>query len=165
MPSWQEEVKVDDEFGGESAARTAAERSSVVHRRGRQQDPPTTASQRQCLREATRGRCESGARGSDARVCQDQAGKAPLIPLTGPSVNGGTARGVPSDQEAPSQRKRSDGCKSQQSRRRAIRNTLRGNWLGQPRTLTAEQGHGARPQRRGARRRPGRSLETRTHTT
>ena len=30
-----------------------------------------------------------------------------------------------------------------------------GGWLGQPRTLTAEQGPGARPQRRRARHRPG----------
>ena len=45
----------------------------------------TRASQRQCLREATRGRCVSGARGRGARVCQEKAGKTPLVPQTGQS--------------------------------------------------------------------------------
>ena len=51
------------------------------------------ALQRHCLREATRRRCESGARGSDVRICHEQAGKAPPVPLTGLSVMGGTGRG------------------------------------------------------------------------
>ena len=38
----------------------------------------------------------------------------------------GKAPLVPSDQEAPNQRKRSDGCRSQKGRRRAIRNSLEG---------------------------------------
>ena len=86
----------------------------------------TGALQRQCLREATRGRCESGARKSDAKICPEQAGKAPLDHLTGRLVKGGTGRGVPSAQEAPSQTKRSDGCRGQKSRKRAIRNSLHG---------------------------------------
>ena len=45
----------------------------------------------------------TGARGSDARSCDDLAGKTPRMPPTGRSAKGGNGRVVPADHEAPGQ--------------------------------------------------------------
>ena len=103
----------------------------------------TGASQRACSRGATRGRCESdacvkrrqGLHEQDSTESADWSTKsAELVercPLT-------TRRLVKENAAAAARVQKSQTCDMKQPR---------GAWLGQPRTSTAEQGHGARLQR------------------
>ena len=90
----KKKVKVVDEFG--------MSRRHVQQPRGAQlcaDEDDSKTLQRRPHNDSACGRHEAlrVARGIDARVCQDQVGKAPLVPLTGRSASGGTGRGVPSD--------------------------------------------------------------------
>ena len=70
-------VNLDDKF--EMSRRCAPTRTTI-------RSFCTGALQRQCLRDATRGRCESGARVRSAPGSATKAGKTPLVPWNG-SIN------------------------------------------------------------------------------
>ena len=136
-------------------------RQCVPTRKRRVSERPfcTRALQRQCLREATRGRCKPGARGRDAGACHEQAGKTPPNPADAdlewcPL----TTRHLVNRKQLQQSGVRSRRCAH------ATRHKPRGDWPDQPRDLDGRARPRSTTRSDTVQTSAWKPLETRPHT-